>query len=98
MYPSDLPLLVLLRGWFDRLRVGSRVIDELAELIVRANEVARQAGSHQLRVLVDGHADTGERPEPTPAPLQDLCKARANAVKDRLVEQGVPADIIITLG
>ena len=74
------------------------MIDELAELIVRANEVARQAGSRQLRVLVDGHADTGQRPEPTPAPLQELCKARANAVKERLVEQGVPADIIATQG
>ena len=70
------------------------VIDDLAELI----KGAYRDGAQQLKVLVDGHADTGQRPEPTPAPLRELCKARADAVKARLVSQGVPAGIIETKG
>jgi hypothetical protein len=71
------------------------VIDELAELIVRAQE-ARDF--YDLRVVVDGHADTGQRPEPKPPPLKPLCLERAKSVRNRLVADGVDFKIIEVKG
>ena len=59
-------------------------IDDLAALV---NE------HPGVTILVDAHADTGQRPEPTDAQtverLRDLCLRQAQAVKRRLVQQGV---------
>lgn len=64
------------------------VIDELAEYIYKAYNEAQSAESmvnHEFQVRVEGHADTGRRPEPKPPPLKDLCQARADAVKAQLI-------------
>jgi Ca2+-binding EF-hand superfamily protein/outer membrane protein OmpA-like peptidoglycan-associated protein len=69
------------------------VIDELADLVKEHPGVT---------ILVDGHADTGKRPEPTDKRtvrwLRDLCLQRAQAVKRRLVEQGVSIDCVEVKG
>lgn len=69
------------------------VIDELADLILKA-----QTRGHRLEVLVDGHADTGQRPERKPPLLQELCQSRAISVARRLEEKGVDRRMINVQG
>ena len=65
------------------------VIDELAKLIRTAEQARTNSGRYTLKVIVDGHADTGRRPEAKPPALQDLCLERAIAVRNRLEIKGV---------
>lgn len=65
------------------------VIDELAKLIRTAEQARTNSGRYTLKVIVDGHADTGRRPEAKPPALQDLCLERAIAVQNRLEFNGI---------
>eukprot|EP01043_Picozoa_sp_COSAG02_P004996 COSAG02_NODE_133_length_34692_cov_83.845229_9_plen_3037_part_00 len=69
------------------------VVDDLAALVKEYPGVT---------ILVDAHADTGQRPEPTDEQtvtwLRDLCLRQAQAVKRRLVQRGVRADAVAVKG
>ena len=58
----------------------SRVLDQVARVLLEHPEVAR--------VVIEGHTDA----EGSPASNQRLSLARAEAVRDYLVRQGVPAE------
>lgn len=79
-----------------RLEVGDRVFfaPASAEIGLRARiALARQAGwlkSVDARVLIVGHADDGG----PPGSDQALSERRAEVVRGRLIEEGLPADRI----
>ncbi|ANB03742.1 hypothetical protein ECTOBSL9_1476 [Ectothiorhodospira sp. BSL-9] len=75
---------------FDKYELSPAATTELDAVARRIMDV----GDDLERVMIAGHTDsTGSR-----SYNQTLSQNRADAVKDYLVEQGVPADVMTTVG
>lgn len=87
------------------------VIHDLANYILKASRYETVSGLYKFKVFVEGHADTGRRnakgEEPRDKdgnpPLQSLCQARAEAVRDELLrpihgenrDEAIPKEVSI---
>ena len=70
----------------------SNLTAEALQVVQEATRTARTSGA--VRIVVTGHTDTvGSR-----AYNQALSERRANAVRDEMVREGIPANEIMTVG
>lgn len=88
---TDRGIIVTLPGIF--FDTGKSVLKAGAKSTL-SKIAAQLKGDANAKVAVEGHTDNTGKPEKN----QALSEARANAVRDFLVEQGVPADKVTAVG